>query len=491
MVGIYARLSREDDKLGVSESIDNQIKFLKNYANEHNWDNVTIYIDDGYTGTNFDRPGFKQMIEYIEAGKIRIVITKDLSRLGRDYIDTGYYIEKYFPSKRIRYIAVNDGVDTLDELNSNNDITPFKAVINDMYAKDISKKVKSALITKAINGESIKPFAPYGYVKKGKNNLVVDTRVAENITRIFEMYLSGNSKKEICNYLNNNDIIPPLMYKLQYTNYKNPNKPSKKWSVSTISNILKDRIYIGDLVQHKYSSVNYKIKKVVRVEKGKNIVIENHHQPIIEREKFYRVQKLLEQKANECKRQARSEHVLTGLAFCGKCGARITYTKNHGSEFKIICSGYKKNGKRFCEGIYMGEKELVESVKRDILEKFEQQGIRDIRLSSGEIEKEQLKELEKEKQKNMRAIKHIYSDLAKCAIGKEMAIEIIEEYVIENREIDKRVARLKEGMGEKVINIIEEIKQANDSEIRSLFYTLIEKIELIDNAIAVQYKFKK
>lgn len=490
MVGIYARLSREDNQLGVSESIDNQIKFLKNYANQQSWDNVTIYIDDGYTGTNFDRPGFKKMIEDIEAGKISIVITKDLSRLGRDYIDTGYYIEKYFPSKRIRYIAVNDGVDTLDELNSNNEITPFKAVINDMYAKDISKKVKSALITKAMNGESIKPFAPYGYVKQGKNNLVIDSRVAENIVRIFEMYLQGNSKKEICNYLNKNGIIPPLMYKMQNTNYKNPNKPSTKWSSSTISNILKDRIYIGDLVQHKYSSVNYKIKKVVKVEDGKNIVIENHHQPIIKKEKFYKVQKLLEQKANECKRQTRREHILTGLAFCGKCGERITYAKNHGKEFKIICSGYKKNGKKFCEGIYVGEKEVVENIKRVMLEKIVQQGIREISISSKEAEIEKIQELEKEKQKNIRAIKNIYSDIAKGLLGKEIGNGIIAEYVNENSEIESKVVKMKAKQGEKIIDVLEAIKQANNSEIRSLFYTLIEKIELTNETITVQYKFK-
>lgn len=490
MVGIYARLSREDDKLGVSESIDNQIKFLKNYANLKKWGAINTYIDDGYTGTNFDRPGFKKMIEDIEAGIINIVITKDLSRLGRDYIDTGYYIEKYFPSKRVRYIAVNDGIDTLDELNSNNEITPFKAVINDMYAKDISKKVKSALLTKAINGESIKPFAPYGYVKKGKNDLVVDTRVAENVIRIFEMYLNGNSKKEICNYLNNNDIIPPLMYKMQYTNYKNPNNPSKKWGVSTISNMLKDRIYIGDLVQHKYSSVNYKIKKVVKVEKDKNIVIENHHQPIIEREKFYKVQQLLEEKANECKRQSRSEHILTGIAFCGKCGARITYTKNHGDKFKIICSNYKKNGKKCCEGIYIGEKEVVENIKNTILDKIEKKGIREIRISNGGSKVEKINELMKEKEKNIRAIKQIYSDMAKDIIGKGVVNEIIAEYVDENNEIDRRVGNLKEQIGEKVIDVMEEIRQANKSEIRSLFYALIEKVELTNNVITVQYKFR-
>lgn len=139
--------------------------------------------------------GFKKMLLDIENGKIRTIITKDLSRLGRDYIDTGYYIEKYFPMKKVRYIAVNDGVDTIDEQNSNNEITPFKTVINDLYAKDISKKVKTALLTKAINGESIKPFAPYGYKKDGKNKIVIDKNVSDNIKKIYEMYLGRKQQK--------------------------------------------------------------------------------------------------------------------------------------------------------------------------------------------------------------------------------------------------------------------------------------------------------
>lgn len=195
MVGIYARLSREDDKIGVSESIDNQINFLKKYAEKQNWKSIKIYIDDGYTGTNFNRPGFKKLILDIENKKIDTVITKDLSRLGRDYIDTGYYIEKYFPKKKIRYIAVNDGIDTIDEENSNNDITPFKAVINDMYAKDISKKVKSALITKVTNGENIKPFVPYGYKKTKNQEIVIDDNVVENVRTIFRLYLARKKQE--------------------------------------------------------------------------------------------------------------------------------------------------------------------------------------------------------------------------------------------------------------------------------------------------------
>lgn len=205
-VGIYARLSREDEKDDrfnkQSESIENQIKFLQGYVNSQGWNIVKIYKDDGYSGTNFDRPDFKKMISDIESNIINMVITKDLSRLGRDYIDTGYYIEKYFPLKNIRYIAVGDNVDTFDMNNSNNDMTPFKSVVNDMYAKDTSKKVRISLLTKAINGESIKSFQPYGYMKdpKNKNKVIVDRAVSDNVRQIFEMYKSGKTKKEICNF---------------------------------------------------------------------------------------------------------------------------------------------------------------------------------------------------------------------------------------------------------------------------------------------------
>jgi len=200
---IYVRLSREDEKDGKngnnreqSESIENQINFLKSVVKENRWILVDIYKDDGYTGTNFDRPGFQRMLEDIEKGKINLVITKDLSRLGRNYIETGRYVEKIFPSKNIRYIAVNDNVDTFDRKNSNNDMTPFKSVMNDMYAKDISNKVRSAIFTKAKEAECIKSFLPYGYKKdiNNKNKIQIDENVSDIVKLIFDLYKSGKSK---------------------------------------------------------------------------------------------------------------------------------------------------------------------------------------------------------------------------------------------------------------------------------------------------------
>ena len=258
IVAIYVRLSREDEKddkyKGQSESIENQIKFLKSIVNKMGWILFDVYIDDGYTGTNFNRPAFQRMIADVEKKNINLIITKDLSRLGRDYIETGRYLEKYFPKKRVRYIAVNDNIDTFDNSNVNNDMTPFKSVFNDMYAKDISKKVRTSITTKAIEGECIKAFLPYGYKKdaNNKNEILIDENVADNVKIIFNLYRNGYGKTEIARYLNNLSIKTPLQYKKENTNYYNPNiKSTYMWNSTVINKILRDRIYKGDLVQLK------------------------------------------------------------------------------------------------------------------------------------------------------------------------------------------------------------------------------------------------
>lgn len=250
-VAIYVRLSREDEKdqkyKGQSESIENQIKFLKSIVKSKGWILVDIYKDDGYTGTNFNRPDFNRMLEDIDKGLINLVITKDLSRLGRDYIETGRYIEKVFPSKNIRYIAVNDNIDTFDRKNTNNDMTPFKSVMNDLYAKDISNKVRTAIVTKAREGDCIKSFLPYGYKKDifDKNKILIDVEVADVVKQIFNMYKSGKGKTAIARFLNEQNYITPLKYKEQTSNYFNPNKANTyKWNSTIITKILRDRIYV-------------------------------------------------------------------------------------------------------------------------------------------------------------------------------------------------------------------------------------------------------
>lgn len=187
----YLRISKEDENTYESESINNQKSIITKYADEFGFTITNFYIDDGYTGTNFNRPGFASLINDIENKKVNVIITKDMSRLGRDYIEVGRYIEIYFPSKNVRYIAINDGIDTFQN-NINNDMTPFKSIMNDMYSKDISKKVKSAMMAIAQEGKSIKSFPPYGYQKHPtiKGKLIIDPNTAPIVKKIFEMYFS-------------------------------------------------------------------------------------------------------------------------------------------------------------------------------------------------------------------------------------------------------------------------------------------------------------
>lgn len=379
-VAIYVRLSREDEKeakyKNQSESIENQIRFLKNVVSKMKWTLIDIYSDDGYTGTNFNRPAFQRMIRDIENRIINLVITKDLSRLGRDYIETGRFIEKYFPEKRVRYIAVNDNIDTFDINNFSSDITPFKAVFNDMYAKDISNKVRTAITTKANAGECIKPFLPYGLKKDmhNKNNILIDEEVADNVRKIFDLYMLGNSKTQIANKFNEWGIKTPLQHKQETTNYYNPNSKQNctyKWNSTIINKILRDRSYVGDLVQLKYKKINYKIQKTEKVSVDKQIIIENNYPGIISRTVYNTVQEMLKKHTNEWNYSNRKRHLLTGLVYC-KCGGKITYNKNHGKYFRCICSNYKKYGKNFCEGVHIREDELIEIVRKSLKKNVQQ-----------------------------------------------------------------------------------------------------------------------
>ena len=234
-------------EVGTSESIINQKEFLTKYvAKQPNWLLIDIYIDDGFTGTNFNRPSFIRLKEDIEQGKIDMVITKDLSRLGRDYIDTGYYLEKYFPTKNVRYIAVNDGVDTFSK-TSNNDIGPFLSVVNDMYAKDISKKVRTVKRTKAEKGEFIGAFAPYGYKKHSNDitKLIVDEEAAEVVKYIFNEYVNGNGLAYIAHRLNEKKIDCPSIYKQRNSKY-HCKATANLWGHNTIKSILTNKVYTGD-----------------------------------------------------------------------------------------------------------------------------------------------------------------------------------------------------------------------------------------------------
>lgn len=455
-------------------------------------------------GTNFDRPDFKRMLTDIDKGKINLVITKDLSRLGRDYIETGMYVEKIFPSKNIRYIAVNDNVDTFDKRNSNNDMTPFKAVINDMYAKDTSNKVRSTILTKAINGECIKAFLPYGYKKdiSNKNKILVDENVAKNVKTIFDLYKSGYSKTEIAKKLNELDIETPLKYKQANTNYYNPNSNATyKWNSTVINKILRNQIYVGDLVQMQYTKVNYKIEKIVKVAKDEQVVIQNNHEAIIDRNTFNTVQEMLDRKTNEWNYSNRKKHILTGIVFC-KCGSRVTYNKNHGKISRCICSSYKKYGNKFCANIHLKEAELIDivasSLKKNIKDYLNFKDLKYPTLQIKDNTKQELAKLSKKKEELNKTISSLYEDKIEGTISIETFKVLISKYEKQQKQLDSEIAmfsKTKENEQEFNPKELEETMakllefDTINEENKSLVFKLIDKIIIDDNKINISYKF--
>ena len=263
------RLSRDDELEGESASISTQKQILRDYANEQGFLVVNEYVDDGFSGTNFERPSFKRMIEDIEDGKINCVVTKDLSRLGRNYILTGQYTELYFPSKGVRYIAIHDGVDTIRE---DNDIAPFKNIVNEWQAKETSRKVKNAMKAKFKNGEYIAPVTPLGYKlhPTEKNRLIIDEETKWIVERIFELAAHGYGAKKICHALAKDKVPVPTWWLYKRNGYKasmfegKPEEVKYRWCIQTVSNILANQIYLGHTVHYKLTKMSYKSKKNIK-----------------------------------------------------------------------------------------------------------------------------------------------------------------------------------------------------------------------------------
>lgn len=316
-VALYIRLSKEDDNESESQSVTNQRSMLREYAQKHSLYVYDEYIDDGYSGGNFDRPAFNRMIDDIEAKKVNMVITKDMSRLGRDYIQTGHYTERYFPEKRVRYISLLDGIDTAID-SSMNDITPFKAIMNDMYAKDISKKIKSVKHDKQRKGLFIGGKAPYGYILSPdeKNTLVIDDEAAEIVKKIFDMALSGQSCRKIAVLLNEQNIPSPAVYANLSISRKGPY--SGLWSSERVAYMLKNQMYIGNMVQGTTKKINYKSKKSIKMPKEQWVVVENTHPAIVEKSDFDKVQLLINSRNRT--RTRTYDYLLKGMIFCKECG---------------------------------------------------------------------------------------------------------------------------------------------------------------------------
>ncbi|SHJ54515.1 recombinase family protein [Paramaledivibacter caminithermalis] len=504
-VGIYCRLSREDEGDYQSESIKNQKDYLIKYVLEKEWTIADIYIDDGYTGTNFDRPDFQRLINDIEKGKINLVITKDLSRLGRDYISTGYYLEKYFPENNVRYIAVNDAIDTYKN-SAGNDISPFKSVINDMYAKDISVKVRSTLDTKRKKGKFIGAFAPFGYRKSkdDKNKLEIDEETAPIVRRIFHLYLNGCGISKIAHILNDEGVICPTQYKQRTTNYKGTVIKSL-WNHNTVRTILKNPTYMGCLAQNKYKKVNYKSKKLRTLSDKEWIIVEDTHEPIVNKKIFLDVQEMMKRKYNKEYKGRKSNRLFSGFVYCGDCKAYMTYTKTS-SELYLICSTYKRYTSKYCSRHGIKEKDLKQLIIEDIKALSEYVNSNKLVKAANEETKFDLrKEFNNQIQKldnRIRELKTIintlYTDKVKGLINEEEFLEMKKDFSIEKEKLQNRYDNIKMRLNEyekdkkeseRISNIVNKIMNMEELD-RYALEQLVDKIEIFeDKKIKIHYNF--
>ena len=340
-VGMYLRISTEDGDKAESYSIGNQRRIIEEYLKQNNFVNVTEYVDDGYSGTNFNRPGFKNLLSDIEKKKINVVITKDLSRLGRDYIKTGYYIEEYFVEKQIRYIGILDNIDTYSDLIEN-ELIPFRAILNDMYSKDISLKQKSSLKERKQKGRYIACFAPYGYKKDldNRGGLIIDDDAGNIVKRIFEMTLNGLGSNTIANTLTSENISTPAIH-MNMPNVTNSIKYDV-WKGNTIKKILRNKTYLGYMIQNKETTLSHKNPQRIMLSEDEYIIIENHHKPLISEQDYNRVQKILNDRKKKTFNK-RPEILLQGLIYCKECGLMLSrryYKTNSGESILLFCNNY-------------------------------------------------------------------------------------------------------------------------------------------------------
>ena len=515
MYGIYIRLSREDGDKQESESIGNQRKILQRYIKENNLILIKEYIDDGVSGTTFDRPGFNEMLQDIENKNINMVITKDLSRLGRDYIKIGFYIEDYFPQNNIRYVSITDGIDTYTD-STNNDITPFKAIMNDMYAKDISKKIRSVLKEKQKNGEYMCSIPSYGYKKHPaiKNKLIVDEQVRNVVEKIFEMYANGHGSVEIVDFLNSNKYLSPTGYRKTRL-VQDKNKINYNWNEVTVCNILKNEVYIGNTIQNKKSVISYKVKKIKTVEKENQIRVDNTHESIIDKDIFEKVQCIIEKRGTNTKHKY--DYLLRGLLYCYNCKRKLQIVlkknskRNSKSHLYITCSGAKERG---CYPLNMNyekfEKYIIYIVKKIcqiyadkeilyiIYEKYQNKT-----FNIREGYKKKIERIDKNILNINNNLDKMYMDKLKGILQEEDYVRVSQKINFERtklieqkKELEKKISQEKLGLEIKedtieLENLIEQFLKLEKID-KIYLYRLINKIEIDkDKKIYIYFNFSK
>lgn len=487
---MYLRLSKEDGDSTESNSISSQRQIIESFAANHDIQIVSEYVDDGYTESNFNRPDFMKMIEDMNQKKFNIIIEKDLSRFGRDYIESGKYLQKIFPEKRIRFISVNDNYDSENaDVSDTHLILPIKNFINDSYCRDISMKVKSSKEIKRKNGEFISAFAPFGYKKdvKDKHKLVIDTKVSHIIKRIFDMKIEGYSSKAIADFLNSIGEVTPGKYKEStYIKCNGFSIKNGKWDAKMINRILENKVYIGVLEQGKTTKLNYKSTRIIDVSKEDWIVIKDNHEPIIPKSIFELSNKMLIRDLNTSKQKPT---LLAGMLYCKDCGSamvRRKLKKSNGEVIFYICSEHNKSGQ--CSRHSIKESEILEGLEIVLTNHIKAYQLLLDKIKHVDFSKLEVKVdvigLEKEKAKYEKLRQSLYLDLEDELISSEEFERYRKNYLVKIREIEGQISKKKELVNflKENISAISETTYEDPSEIdRLTLVSFVDKILIEEN----------
>jgi hypothetical protein len=375
---LYVRLSRDDDNDGDSNSISHQVEILTKYAKEHGIENFKIYKDDGFSGTNFNRPGFQEMMGDIENGLVSMVVVKDMSRFGRNYLEVGMYTDYLFPSLGCRFIALNNGIDTMSD-NGSTDVMCFLNLFNEFYSRDTSKKVKAVKRACAESGKFMGTYPAYGYKRdpEDKHHLVIDEETAPTVRRIFSMRASGMGFRAIAVTLNEEGVLPPGALYYQRKGRSDPRNVNHKWAETTVKALIRSEVYIGNMVQGKTGTLSYKSRKLINKPEEEWIRVEGTHEAIISREVWDTVVSIDKKKVRKTPPTDGIRSIFTGLVYCADCGfkmrnhiERFTYKDGTPGRYSsFICGNYARSGKSACTIHSIYENVLEELVLTDIREK--------------------------------------------------------------------------------------------------------------------------
>jgi DNA invertase Pin-like site-specific DNA recombinase len=529
-VGVYCRLSKDDGTDAESASIDTQKAILTAYVKQQGWHIHNYYCDDGFTGLNFNRPQFQALLKDIESGLIDCVITKDLSRLGRNYLDCGLYLEVFFPEHGVRYIAVNDGVDTLNKTAM--DITPFRNILNEMYSADVSMKVKSAVRARFNQGKYKSAAPPYGYIKDpaDKNHLLIDENVAPIVRQMFDLALSGDGIAKIRHWINTQHVLRPAAYALErgdtgFERYFEGNEDNRYiWSENSVRSILRSPVYAGNLVGYKRPAVSMKSRKRPSRLPEDWEVIPNTHEGIVSQEVFDTVQRLITSRRS--KNESGWDNIFSGVIKCADCGYHLSAsTANRTARPEIIdrivytCGNYTRYGNHTCTNHTIEARDLVNAVLSDInyfagLALHDEKAVKSLQAKLSTLNASEAKAFEREKRKLTKRAAEL--DKLFAALYEDRVMERISErnyslvsakYEQEQNDIQSRLNDIDcelsaKGVNDKgVIDFISLIKQYQGlTELdAATVNTLIDKITVserckdkdgnITQQIKIFYKF--